>query len=452
MKSNIKVIKIKLNNMIFGKIIIPLFYYLRGDFRYKYLSDYMKNLEKPQNEIKNYQFNRLKKLVTHAYETVPYYKKLFDSINIKPSDIKTINDFKKIPPIEKDTILLNIKKLISTKKYNLFEEISGGSTGNRVVIYKDKKYKEISRAIAMRDLYSIGIKPGYKSAWFWGSPIENKSLNESILHRFLWWINRRIVFNALNYSDDDLEKWIKNDFTKFKPDYIYGYTNSIYDAAKIIKSKKIKIPKIKKIITTSMKLENRKFIEDAFNCQVLDHYGCREVTSIAIEDEKYKMHTSDDFVFVEIGKDNKILLTPLESYGMPLLRYTVGDIGIKKSEIHDDKYPFNRFNLKLGRICETLRNVKGKKVDSGKINVEIASQKLNVGQFQLIQKSFDLVKLKIVKTNQTSRNDVEKFLMIIKKVLGNKKIEVVYVDKYPIEKNGKKIGYKCMIKDEDTNN
>lgn len=444
--------KISVLNKFFGKFVIPMSYYVRRDQRYTYYNQYKKNLTKTKQEIKDYQLERLKKLIHHAYNTVPYYKELFNKLNLEPEDIKSFEDLKKIPPLTKKTVINSFNKLKSKIKYKVIEISSGGSTGNRITVLKDKRYHEISRAVVLRDLYSIGIKPGDKVAWVWGSPIENKKLTESILHRLQWKTNRRIMFNAFNFSDMELEKWLRKDLTKFKPDYMYGYANTIYEVAKFVEKNKIELPKLKKIVCSAQKLEHRDYIEKIFGCKVLDHYGSREIETIGIEDENYIMHSSDDFVLVEIGNNDEIFLTPLESYGMPLLRYANGDIGIKKSQKNKSKSPFTEFNIKIGRVVEILRTVDGKKVYSGRLNRQVADRKLNVGEFQIVQKSYDMVELNIVKDKQTNEKDVKKFVQIIKNTLGSKDVNVRYLKTYPIERSGKKISYKCLIKDENPNN
>ncbi len=439
-----------LGNILFGNLIIPMSYYLRGDFRFKYFGEYKKNLKKTKKEIRAYQFERLKKLILHSYETVPYYKALFDKIRLKPEDIKNLEDFKKIPPLTKKDVLANYSTLKSTKKYREIEISSGGSTGNRVVVLKDKRYHEISRAVVLRDLFSAGINPGSKIAWVWGSPIENTPLKTNIMHRMQWLINRRIIFNTFSYTENELVTWLTTDLKSFNPDFIYGYADAIIDISKYIKKKEVKLilPNLKKVICTAQKLENRELIEEAFNCKVIDHYGSREVESIAIEDENYLMHSSDDFVIVEIDEKNEIILTPLESYGMPLLRYKNGDIGFVKETKGNSSHPFNEFNIKVGRSVEILRTKDGKRVYSGKINRQIADQKLNIGELQLIQKSFEEAILNIVKSEQTDENDVEKLIRIIKETLGTSTVKVQYLSSFPIEKSGKKISYKCLIKDD----
>lgn len=440
-------------DQLFGKIIIPIAYYIRGDTRFKYYNLYKNNLKKSRKEIEAYRLRRLKKLINHSYETVPYYRELFDKHNIKPGDIKTLDDLKKIPPLDKKTINNNLEKLKSKKKYKLTENFSGGSSGNRVIVYNDKRYLEISRAAWMRDLSSVGIQPGQKVAWLWGSDMETKPIREQIWHKLLWNINRRILFNTFNYTEEKLKNWLLKEFNRYKPDYIYGYSGSLYEIAKFIKKNNLKIHQLKKIISTAEKLENKEFIEEVFNCKVIDHYGCREVVTIAIDDSNSVMHSSDDFVIIEIGKNNELILTPLELYGMPLLRYVNGDIGtIINNESKKDNHPFNQFNITVGRITEVFYNKKQERIKSPMIGHIAGEMKLNIGEFQIVQRSIDLLEINIIKDKNFKKADVEKLKKIIRGILGDVKFDINYLNNYPIEKSGKKINYKCLIQDEDITN
>ena len=433
---------------LYGKVIIPLLYYLKGDLRFAYFEEYKKNLTKSKKEIREFQLARLKALVKHAYDTVPYYKELFDNNGIKPEDIKKIEDLKKIPPLDKKTVMSQADKLKSTKKYKLIKAFSGGSTGNKITVYKDKRYYEISAAVRLRDLYSVGIDPGDKCAWVWFDTFVIKSLKRKVLDYLVLKINRRLWFDVDRYSDDKIAKWLANDFNRFKPDYIYGYAGTIYEMAKIKNKRKIKTSPIKKIITTSERLENREFIEKVFKCPVIDQYGCSEVIIISIEDNDQVMHSSDDFVLVEVNENNEIMLTPLESYGMPLLRYKPGDIGgIRKKPSEKSPSPFNEFNITIGRAYETLLNKNGEKVSGGLIKTYVEDEELDINEFQLVQKTLDLVELNIVKDEFTTEETVERLKQIIEEILGASKVKVNYIKTYPVEPNGKRIAFKCEIKE-----
>src|SRR4030042_4734362 len=194
---------------LYGRVIIPLSYYLKGDLRFAYFEKYKKNLKKSRKEIREYQLDRLKKLVHHAYDTVPYYRELFDKNKMKPEYIRTLDDFKIIPSLDKKTVLLNSEKLKSNKKYKLIKHFSGGSTGNKVLVYKDKRYHESSNGVFMRILFSVGIEPGMKSTWIWGDILKNQSFIKKIMHKISFKLNRRIMFNVFKYTDEDLKNWLE---------------------------------------------------------------------------------------------------------------------------------------------------------------------------------------------------------------------------------------------------
>ena len=433
---------------LYGKVLVPLSYYLKGDLRFMYFEEYKENLKKTRKEIQQLQMQKLKKLVRHAYATVPYYKKLFDKNKIKPSDINTLEDFKKIPLIDKSTVLLNLEKLKSSKRYKLIKHFSGGSTGNKSLVYKDKRYHELSYGALMRDLHTVGIEPGMKSAWIWGDTLKNQPFIKKFLHELSFKLNRRIMFNVFKFTDADLKDWLENKFNKFKPDYIYGYAGVIYDIAKFVKDNKIKLVPIKKIITTSERLEQRKFIESVFKCPVIDQYGCSEVITIAIEDKNQVMHSSDDFVLVEVNSHNEVLLTPLESYGMPLLRYKVGDVGlINKARKSHPKYPFKEFNIIIGRIYEFLINQNNEKISGGLIKQQVEDEDLSIREWQLVQKSIDKVELNIVCDEFTNQKSIERLKQIVQDILNCSNIKVNKLKRFPIEPNGKRIAFKCEIKD-----
>jgi len=432
-------------NKLFGKVVIPLVYSVKGDNRFFYLRFYKNNLKKTKDEIKEYQLQRLKALISHAYNTVPYYKILFDKHKIKPEDIKTLDDLKKIPILEKKVILNNLNNLKSSKRYTLIKDSSGGSTGNKVVVYKDKRFHAISKAVLMRDLSIAGVQPGHKSVWISGDIYRNKPKLNKLFFSLFDKVNRRLVLDTFQYEEDDVEKWFKTKYNKFKPDYIFGFGGALYDIARIVKERNIKIHKPKKVISSSERLEHREYIEKVFGCQVIDQYGSTEIPAIAIEDNNYIMHSSDDFVIVELDIDNEIILTPLECYGMPLIRYKIGDIGFSNKKQESDNFPFNRVNISIGRIYEIMKNAKGEHISGGLIKTQVEDENLEINEFQVVQKSLREVDINIVEDELTTENGVKRLKEIIIEHLGCKKVNVNYLKKFPTEPNGKRIAFKCLI-------
>ena len=82
----------------FRKIIFPIIELCGGTKIQKYLDVLNKTQWLRPYEIEELQNKKLQALVKHAYENVPYYRRLFKRIGLKPDDIKTKEDLIKIPP------------------------------------------------------------------------------------------------------------------------------------------------------------------------------------------------------------------------------------------------------------------------------------------------------------------------------------------------------------------
>ncbi len=70
-------------------------------------------------ELKELQFKLLRRVVKHAYETVPYYTHLMRKLKLKPNDIKTLEDIRKFPTMCKANLKKAGNDLVS-QKFNRF--------------------------------------------------------------------------------------------------------------------------------------------------------------------------------------------------------------------------------------------------------------------------------------------------------------------------------------------
>ena len=97
------------------------------------------------------------------------------------------------------------------------------------------------------------------------------------------------------------------------------------------------------VITTSEVLTDyhRELIGNVFQCRVYNEYGCGETGTIAHECEFGSMHINAENVIVEIVRDGEvvndgevgdIVVTDLNNFAMPLIRYNLKDIGYIDSE------------------------------------------------------------------------------------------------------------------------
>ena len=84
--------------------------------KYKFFQDLLSKTQwYTESDLIAYQENQLEKLISHAYETVPYYRQIFQDRKLVPKDIKKLSDLQKLPLLTKHDIKNNFNKLISTK-------------------------------------------------------------------------------------------------------------------------------------------------------------------------------------------------------------------------------------------------------------------------------------------------------------------------------------------------
>lgn len=321
-------------------------YRLKGDKQYKYYDFLRNNLSLNRSEMVLHQNKLIQRIVRYAYEHTHYYKNVMESLNITPNDIQNKADLNLLPVLSKSIMRDNLNDLKSNDIYgkNLKLVTSGGSSGNQAHIFKSSYFEQYSRASFLRNNLIAGWTPADKSIWIWGSPLEHEQLKGSFEANLAMWGNRRILFNAYNYSTKIFPMWV-NHIKRFKPKVLYGYATIILQFSEYLQQNGVSLPSINSVVSTSETLRGREIIEQAFGCKVYNQYGCREILAIGIETEKEAMMIADDVVALNITEKGEFLVTALHSYGFPLINYRIGDYGESIDHAKpNDNFPFPSSN------------------------------------------------------------------------------------------------------------
>ncbi len=438
-------------------IIFPLYHKRHNDPRLKQLKYLEKNQYLPCEELAELSWSKFKLILEYAYEHTVYYKEVLDDLSKTPADFKSFDDIHIIPVLTKDILTERQDDLISDEysKSNLLLDTSGGSTGKPTVFYKDLNRNNIRRADQIRHDRWSGWDIGKKYALLWGAPKDNShydNLKERIYFRY---IERNIILDAFDITD---EKYISFTGTleKYKPSMILGYANLLYRYALFL-NEKMPDHKIRPegIVSSAETLtdEMRKVIENAFKCKVLNRYGSREVGLIASEcKSQMGLHINIDNLYVEVVDSNymslaadeegTILVTDYYNLGMPLIRYELGDVGIKSDKLCD-----------CGRSLPLLKKVVGRKSDffitksGGMVHGEYFTHLFYgisaVKQFQIIQDSLDLIFINVVLTSETDLSDV---VQSIKNKMGSEvDVKINIMDKIMPSPSGKYLFTKSNV-------
>ncbi len=393
---------------------------------------------------KEHQLQKLREVIKIAFTEIPFYKDL--AINLEYENFSYTN-FQRIPILTKDLIRSRGSDLINDNyfyKNQVHKNSSGGSTGEPVEFYRTKNQEIYGQSNYYFALFLNGVNIYDNSVDFWGA--ERDMYNPIKKFNLKAFVNNKVTLNTFVLSDKILDSYIKR-LNKVKPSFIKAYVHSIYDMAKYINSKNIEI-KFKPIIhctTGPLYPEMRKEISNAFNnAYIYSFYGSREVSAIATEVKVEKgMFVLFDNVFVEIlddknqpvnkGEEGEIVITTLNNHFMPLLRYKIGDRGIKGDE---SDFGTLRMQSVKGRTLGVIYEKEGRKID-GQFFTTLFFNKKGIKSFQLIQKSLSYLVLKIVKNDNFEKEDLDLIIQRIQNELGGVEIEIFFVDKIELTRTGK---------------
>lgn len=415
--------------------IVPIYDLAKGMSRFKY-GLYLKNtqwLEK--KDIKQIQFKNLRLMLKYAYETVPYYHQLFKKEGLLPKDIKSIEDMVKIPILTKDSLRANSDTLISNRfpKKGLIPYKSGGS-GNQLKFFITKDQLSWEIAAEYRAYGWAGYELGNRCFMFWGSHIDIKK-HVSKAKKLANQIERVFIADTYVLSEKIMNRFATQ-MRRKKPDIIRGYASSVFSMANYLLDNGIDYIRPRAVITSAETLydDRRKVIEKAFNCRVFDYYGSREVGALAAEcDEHSGYHISAENALVEIiksgeqanhGEKGQIVVTSLRNYGMPFLRYAIGDVGILSEKNCDCGRGLPLLSSIQGRTSEFLA-VYDKKLDRiipvGPVYPMIIYGLMQVPlkSVRLVQESLDRIVLKGVKDEGYAQKHTDYLIKYFRQFLGD---------------------------------
>lgn len=362
-----------LYNWIDRHILLPLADIVYHSSIAKRLKELEKNDFLPRQELLDIQNVKLQKLVHHCYETVPYYKKLFDSLGLSPDDIQTSADLPKLPVLTKQIIRDNYDDMFSTAiPSSRFKKCStGGSTGTPLKFCTDTAEWSGQKAATLRAWEWYGIKLGDKIFSLGGNSIVKRKKKLSLKNIYDIVIMRNYKHSSADVSDSCMAQHYQS-LMKINPKVIRGYGSSLYILADYIDRMHLPVPEIKAVLTTGEVLmpDYRMKLENVFHAPVYDDYGAGDGGILTHEcTNRCGLHITEEMCIIEItdrdgnllpdGTTGFVATTDLENYAFPFIRYHVGDMAYIKPGMCDCGRQTRLIGEVMGRCGKLMYNKQG---------------------------------------------------------------------------------------------
>lgn len=393
--------------MNFKHIIFTLKNIIFRQKAYNNFTESLQNQELTKDQLINVNWEKRKSIIKFCYENIPFYKDYYDKHSFHPNLLKTLEDWDLVPIVEKQHIREYQSHFLfpGIDEKNLINVTTGGSTGEPLKTFRDKRFPE--EILKWRMLKRWGFMPSDDMLMLWRIPYQKQRNKQFFYDKLIWWPTNRYKFDVSALSDINLQKIVKI-LKKKKPPIIWGYVGAVEQLALYLEriDDCINYQPLVWVTAAPISEIQKRLFERRLSNKVLNQYACSEVHWVAasipnsdfllVEDD-YRhvdiVNTNDNIV--EDGVEGDLLITDLVNKSFPLIKYRVGDRS-KKVKNQLKKYPFTQIEPVKGRVTDVIQFSNGIKLSGEYLTTIFDDYTDFLKQFQIIQKNNFEIIIKIV--------------------------------------------------------
>ena len=311
-----------------------------------------------REEMRALQLERLKKIVKYAYERVPFYKKKFDEIGLKPEDIQTLEDISKIPYTTKTDLRDNYPYgLLAVPMDDIVRvHASSGTSGKPTVVAYTKNDLDMWSDCVARLIVAAGDKKSDVVQISFGYGLFTGALG---LHQGWEKVGASVIPASSGNTERQVMLMKDLGATALVATPSYGLYISEVMEKMGIKKEDLKL-RIGLFGSEASSPEMHKELQDKLGVFPTDNYGLSEIIGPGVSGEcEYKcgMHINEDHFYPEIidretlmpvadGEWGELVITTLTKEGLPMLRYRTKDI----TRLITDKCKCGRTTTRMDKI------------------------------------------------------------------------------------------------------
>ncbi|MBI2886614.1 MAG: phenylacetate--CoA ligase family protein [Chloroflexi bacterium] len=401
----------------------------------------------PRERILDLQWAKLQRLIRHVYQQVPHYREAMEALGMEPQDLRGPEDYARLPLLSKQEINAQRETLVAVgfPRSRLIRTASGGSTGAPVGFYHDPDMVTSYRAVKLRNFRWAGWEPGDAWARLWGSQFDvapHQALGQRLWDR----LTRVLVLPCWDLTTTTMRSYGEA-LLRFQPAVIEAYVTPMYHFARFLQQEGITGIRPRGIICSAEMLfpHQRELIQQVFQCKVFNRYGGREMGDVAHECPAGTMHVNAESIYVEfirdgrparVGESGELVLTALDLYGMPLLRYRVEDMGAPSDAVCPCGRGLPAMEVVEGRV-QDLITLPGGRYLPGEFFPHLFKD-FDVAQFQVVQDRLEHLTIRLVRGSQLTEQQVTYLLDKVREYTeGAAQIDLEFCQEIPATPSGK---------------
>jgi phenylacetate-CoA ligase len=409
--------------------------------------------------IEQWQLGQVRSLLTHCVKNVPYYRRLLAAQGIGPSDIRTMEVFRRIPILERRTYREQFEQMYAGSLPEGTREASknytSGTSGVPIEVRQTNAVHLWWRALALRDYEWCGIDPRHTLAAIRATAKSGAELDRMLegvtmpyWHRVL---NEIIetgpahVMDIRQHPARQLE-WLR----RVEPDYLLSFPSNLEFLAGLAIEQGFRLKRLRSIqaISETLSEPTRQRIEAAFGVPVKNTYSCEEAGYVASPcPDVTGLHVHAENVILEVldqagrpclpGQVGRVVLTTLQNFLCPFIRYEIAD----EAEVGPQPCSCGRGLPVLARVLGKERPIL--ELPDGQVK---HSSALTIGlwraggfhQFQVIQQARDQVLVRVVPDRTWTTEHPPRITQAIREFFeAPVRVEVETLERFELPPSGK---------------
>jgi phenylacetate-CoA ligase len=405
------------------------------------------------SQTRDLQDEKLRRLIRHCYRNVPYYRARMQESKLRPEDIRGQADLHKLPTLTKADIRRHLYFDIMSEHHDKSEILkisTSGSTGEPFVCFADRKQLEFRWAATLRAQEWTGYRFGDPTLRLWHQTI-GMTRSQALKEHADAVLSNRTFIPVFELADENLARMVRT-IARIEPVLMDGYAEALDFLARYLKTRGDIAVRPRALMSSAQTLprSSRKLIEDTFGCKVFDKYGSREFSGVAYECEAHEGHhvVAEGYI-VEVlrdgrpvapGETGEVVVTDLNNYCMPFVRYRIGDL----AEAMDASAPCScgrgapRLGDIQGRVQSIIQGTDGRYLPGTFFAHYLKEFDHAIKRFQVVQEEPDAMTFRVVKGGRFSPDVIEQVLATFREYLGQRmRITVEYVDEIKLIRTGK---------------
>lgn len=359
-------------------------------------------------EIAAAKLGRLVELTNYAFLKVPFYRDKYGAAGFRPGDVKTYEEFSRLPTVSKDELIdfwsddLGTNRTLAAGVPLEFKTRSSGSSGRFVTLAQD-------RAMVIADTL-LGVRQFEMQSG--GNYRPNDVLAE--IYTCEWWfssvggLHRRVWISSQAPTED-----IWASLRCLRPAMVSTYPSVLRRMLSAGDRLSDLGARLVVVHSEQSRRAERDDLARLAGVPVLDEYSSEELTRIALECPHHRYHVEEDTVHLEVtnvstgrpvppGEQGEVIGTSLLNRAMPLIRYRQGDFAaLSKGAPCACGSNFNTLDALEGRMMDFFVTPGGRVVTSGQLMDAAYLWHLNLGipvhglEYRMIQHAHDRVEILI---------------------------------------------------------